>query len=49
MMATTDALTSSELESNLWEAANIVPGNPLDRTDRNLSIGEVLRRDGWLA
>lgn len=49
MRATTDALTSSELESYLWEATNIVPGNAPDRTDRNPSISEMLLRDGWLA
>jgi len=28
-----DALTLSELESHLWEAANILRGSPVDRTD----------------
>ncbi len=26
-------LTASELESHLWEAANILRGSPVDRTD----------------
>jgi len=31
--ATTDTLTLSQLESHLWEAANILRGSPVDRTD----------------
>ena len=31
--ATTENLTLSQLESHLWEAANILRGSPVDRTD----------------
>ncbi|MCL4862792.1 MAG: type I restriction-modification system subunit M [Caldilineaceae bacterium] len=33
MRQTTPALTQAELESHLWEAANILRGSPVDRTD----------------
>jgi type I restriction-modification system DNA methylase subunit len=31
--ATTESLTLFQLESHLWEAANILRGSPADRTD----------------
>jgi hypothetical protein len=45
-------ITLSELESHLWEAANILRGSPVDRTDWKTWDGTLVRDTGerylWL-